>query len=207
MAAARIRGTAARLAGYTLVLAALAHLATGCGFFDIRSPAAPVPGVRVPRAQPVDPDSVLFNFEQAVIFKLDGLAQYDEALAETFALILDPVDVSELGLAADSLTKAQDVFAQRVFSQETADSLFFFFGDVPPQNTGGQALYEAIPYELQFLRQEADSVVLVGTVKGTADITVTEGEQIWAMTRWVDERDPGGLESWGRVHGSRAIIQ
>jgi hypothetical protein len=175
----------------------------GCGMFEIRDPVSPSGGPACRRVSPIDSDKVLENFAQAIGCKLDGMGQYEEALAESFHLVLDIIDVQEMAGAVDSLNRSQDVDAQRLVAGDIPDSLFFAFGDIEPERTDTTAFYLDIPYELQLIRQEGDSLI----VKGKAELTLIEtGPGTWVMTRWVDEReDP--FTSFGRWHAERAIVQ
>jgi hypothetical protein len=187
---------------------------TGCGLFSIRDPVAPVdPGPEIPRRTPTEPEDVLFNFEEAVKHKVDGLSQYAEALHDDFHLVLDIIDVQELGIeGVDSLSKQRDLDAQRIWSQDTcavpadcdADSFYFAFDNQQPSTeTDTTAFYLDIPYELQFIVQQNNSVS--ATLAGKAELTMVKDEQttLWSLRRWVDKREEPNT-SFGRWHGERA---
>lgn len=202
------KGTGKGVWVFLVLLGGVIWNLTGCGLFDIRDPVEPEKNARVPpRAEPLDPDSVLFNFTWAVRYDIDGLQLYEESLRDAFHLVLDPFDVQELGLDVDSLTRNQDVTAQRRWSQELPDSFAFSFSSqIVERTTDSTAQYLDIPYELQLIRQEGDSLITTETIRGTADLfllrdrTTTE----WALRRWVDQRqDP--FKSFGRWHGERAL--
>jgi hypothetical protein len=196
-------GTKRVLPGFFLTYTALALIA-GCGLFTIRDVVAPdETGDGIPRKQAIDPDSVLCNLEVAIRYKIGGLGLYEDSLAESFFLVLDIVDVQELGVAGlDSLSKSEDAAAQRLVSTDSPDSFYFAFGEVTPERTDTTAFYLDIPYELQMIDDEG---VTVETIKGKADVTVAEDNVgTWAVTRWVDQREDPFL-SFGRWHGERAI--
>jgi hypothetical protein len=185
--------------------AAAAVQAAGCGFFDIREPAEPVGPSSCPRANPVDPESVLVNFESAIRCKENGLSIYDESLADGFQLVLDIVDAQDLSL--DSLSKAQDLDAQQILSETVSDSLDFAFTRVEPERSSSTiARYLDMPYVLRFLRRQGSVFVPVDSVRGIADtLSVTEqANGTWAVSRWVDQRQAPFL-SFGRWHGDRVI--
>jgi hypothetical protein len=76
---------------------------------------------------------------------------------------------------------------------------------VTPERTDTTAFYLDIPYEMQLIRQNGDSLVIENTIKGKAELSLREvGSGTWALTRWVDEReDP--FTSFGRWHAERAV--
>ena len=178
----------------------------GCGLFEIRQPVAPPgEGTGPPHRIPDAPDDVLFNFSEAVKFKLDGLSQYEEALAEDFQLILDTIDAQDLGTGVDSLDRTTDVSAQRIRSSESpADSFHFAFGSEPVVDEGDIARYFDIQYTLQIIDQQADS--LISTVEGLAVLTLRQDLQttLWSLTRWEDKR-VGESVSFGKWHGEKAV--
>ena len=190
-------GTRLNWTGFLILGWMLGSLAMGCGMFDIRAPVAPGTGPEVgpPRASPVAPESVLFNFTHAIRYQLNGLQQLGSSLAETFHLVLDEGDVGEINIPGiDSLEKARTVKAQELRSQESsADSFYFAFDESEAQKIeeGSTAYYLDIPYELRILVRQGDSLVVSQTISGKSDLYLAEllGGQ-WAITRWVDQRQP-----------------
>ena len=161
--------------------------------------------MEIPHRTPIEPEDVLFNFEEAVKHKVDGLSQYAEALHDDFHLVLDIIDVQELGIeGVDSLSKQRDQDVQRIWSEELPDSFYFAFGDQQPSTeTDTTAFYLDIPYELQFIVQQNDSVR--ATLAGKAELTMLKDPQttLWSLRRWVDKREEPNT-SFGRWHGERA---
>lgn len=184
---------------------------SGCGMFDLREPVAPLePGSGIPGLPWDSPENVLFNFAEAVKANRDGLVQYGDALADEFELHLDAIDVLELGAdGREFLCKAADTEAQSTRAGELealmagTDSLSFVFGDVLPERTDTTAFYLDIPYELQLIRPEGDSLI----VEGKAELFMLENRQTleWAITRWIDKREDPAT-SFGRWHGERAVV-
>ena len=181
--------------------------ALGCGMFSIRDPVAPDGGAGCPPPlAAIDAPNVLANFGLAVGCKVDGIGQYENALAEDFFLVLDLIDVQELG-TVDSLSRSQDVNAQQLLSTDSPDSFYFAFGEQDPERTTDTtAFYLDIPYELQIIDQQRDS--LITTISGKAEISLAEDPETadWSITRWVDKREELN-KSFGRWHGERAIQQ
>ena len=199
-------GTRERLGGFLFLGLVLGSVGIGCGMFDIRPPTPP-PGVGSgpPHASPVDPESVLYNFTQAIRYQTDGLQQYDGTLAESFHLVLDQEDVRDIGIAGlDSLSKPRDIDAQRLRCQESSsDSFYFAFGNATPIKEGQTAYYLDIPYELRILVHQGDSLVVTQTIKGTSDVFLAQGlASNWAITRWVDQRE-NPFTSLGRWHAEK----
>lgn len=197
-----LRGTKRAWPVFLLVLAALGAQ-PGCGLFSIRAPVEPPAGGGIPRRAFIDPDSVLYNLEVAIDYRVDGLGLYDEALNERFSLVLDPLDAAELGTGVDSLDKATDVGAQRLVSQDTslADSVYFAFGDVQADRKDTTAFYLDMPYQMYLYGPQGDTT----QVCGKADLTVVENTAgAWSLTRWVDKRQGCDL-SFGRLHAEKAI--
>lgn len=178
----------------------------GCGLFDIREPVEPpVEGSGPPHRNPVEPGDVLFNFSEAVKFKLDGLSQYEEALAADFQLILDGIDAQDLGAGIDSLDRETDVSSQRIRASESeADSFHFAFGNEPVVDEGDIARYFDIQYTLTVIDQQTDSTT--STVTGRAVLTLRQDLQttLWSLTRWEDKRI-GDAVSLGKWHGEKAV--
>lgn len=202
-----LTGTGERWGGYLLVGLVLGSLGIGCGMFDIRNPIPPPkPGSGPPHAIPVAPESVLFNFEQAIRYQTDGLDQYGKTLAETFHLVLDQADVADIGIpGTDSLSKSCDVDAQRLRSGESsADSFYFAFGNATPTKEGQTAYYLDIPYELDILVRQGDTLAVTQTIKGTSDLYLAQSQatSTWAITRWVDQRE-APITSLGRWHAEK----
>lgn len=204
-------GTRHRLSGF-LWLAALGLYGFlglygyGCGSFSIRDPVQPAGGgLSCKRLNPSNEDSVLANFAQSIECKLDGTSLYSESLADSFWLIVDPLDVADMVEPRDSLSKSQDVAAQerRVSDAAAADTFSFSFGSMKPtETTDKTAFYLDMPYELFLIRQDSTQT---DTIKGKADITVQEiTTGTWALIRWVDKRqDP--YTSFGRWHAEVAL--
>ena len=184
---------------------------TGCGMFDLRNPVEPPnPGPGIPSLPWTSPENVLFNFAEAVKANRDGLVQYGDALAEPFELRLDAIDVLEMGAGGrEFLCKAADTDAQRTRAGELealmtgTDSLSFVFGNIEPERTDTTAFYLDIPYELQLIRPEGDSLI----VQGKAELFMLENRQTleWEITRWIDKREDPAT-SFGRWHGERAVV-
>jgi len=203
-------GTRRQGGGFLLAGLAMASVAVGCGLFEIREPSKPIePGGGPPRAAPVAPESVLFNFTQAVRYQLDGLGQYEESLWEQYFLVLDQLDVIDIGIPGiDSLSRSRDTEAQRLRSQESpADSFFFAFGDAEPERIGSTAFYQDLPYELQILVPDGDSLKVNLILRGKVDLNLAEVQAgKWVITRWADEReDP--FVSFGRWHAEQVGSQ
>jgi len=181
---------------------------TGCGMFDLREPVAPpVPGPGIPSLPPESSDNVLFNFAEAVKANRDGLVQYGDALAEGFVLTLDAIDA--ISSRREFLCKPADTDAQRTRAGELEalmavdDSLSFEFGTVTVERTDTTAIYLDIPYKLQLIRTEGDSLI----AEGTADLYLLENRTnlVWEITAWTDKRkDPA--TSFGRWHADRATV-
>ncbi len=204
----RFSGTPGIWPVFTVLMPALVGHAFGCGMFSIRNPIPPPDGgVGCPPPLVADnAANVLTNFGQAVRCKVDGIGQYQDALAEGFFLVLDLIDVQELG-TVDSLNRLQDVNAQQLLSTDSPDSFYFAFGEqTPERTTDTTAFYLDIPYELQIIDQQRDS--LLTTISGKAEISLAEDPETlnWSITRWVDKREEPN-KSFGRWHGERAIQQ
>jgi hypothetical protein len=200
-------GTGRGWAVFLWLVAFAAVETAGCGLFKIRDPVQPVLPKGCPRAAAVSPESVLVNFEYAMGCKGDGLVNYGDALAETYSLVLDQNDVPEIGNGLDSLSKSQDVDAQRILTSALPDSFHFVFGDPGSTKESGTTFsYFTMPYLLQLIRAQGDSFVVADTILGTADITLAEQQAgQWALTRWVDTRSEK-YKSFGRWHGERVVV-
>lgn len=182
----------------------------GCGMFDLRDPVAPPDlGPGIPSLPPNDPANVLFNFAEAVKANRDGFVQYGETLQEAFELRLDALDVIEGSDERVYLCKAADTDAQRRRAEEleglmaSSDSVSYEFGfDTPTDESDTTAYYLDIPYELQLIRSEGDSLI----ARGKAEIYMLKNEQLeWEISIWIDKRqDPA--TSFGRWHADKAVV-
>jgi hypothetical protein len=175
----------------------------GCGLFDIRDPIEPRNPVGCRRVSPVNAESVLVNFESALGCKGAGIGQYEDALSDEFQLVLDEVDSLDLGFSF--LTKEQSRQALSLLTESIADSFRFEFDLVTPVEGPDTTSYLDMPYRLDFLRRQGDTLAVVGTVAGTTDLSLAEQlAGTWAITRWVDQRSEG-VTSFGRWQGERVI--
>lgn len=199
-----VRGTKRWWPVFLLVLAGLGSQ-PGCGLFSIRAPVEPPPGEKIPRKAFIDPDSVLYNIEVAVRYKSLGVPLYDEALEERFSLVLDPLDVLELGTGVDSLDKTDDIGAQRLIASDTAlpDSFYFAFGNVQAERKDTTAFYLDMPYHLYLIDTQGDTT---DVICGKADLSMVESQKgAWSLRRWLDKRQDECDVSFGRFHAERAI--
>jgi hypothetical protein len=206
-----LAGTEKRRGGYLFLGLVLGSLGIGCGMFDIRAPTPPPkPGSGPPHASPVAPESVLFNFEQAIRYQTNGLDQFDKTLFDTFHLVLDQADVADIGIPGiDSLSKTRTYDAQQLRSGECpktgtcpADSFYFAFGNATPTKEGQTAYYLDIPYELRILVRQGDTLAVTQTIKGTSDLYLALQANTWSITRWVDQRE-FPLTSLGRWYAEK----
>ncbi len=201
------RGTRAALGGLILgaVMAALALSA--CGLFDIRDPVAPT-GENLCLKPPANSDdNVLVNFTLAMNCGKGGLSLMDQTLGPDFVFELDPLDAADFN-GRDSLTRAEDYQAHQTIVNNVADSLYFEFTPVQPIREGTSSLYEDMPYLLELLIQQADTLEVAGTYSGTVDLTVVEsGAGEWVMRRWKDQGDESLNNTLGALYATYAIEQ
>jgi hypothetical protein len=169
-------------------------LAAGCGFFDLRSPVPPEEIVVIPSLPWNTADNVLYNMEQAIRYKQDGLAQYEESLSE--------LDFQELGTGLVYLSRESDIAAHRRFVNDIPDSFYFAFGEeLTRTETDTTVFYDDIPYELLYIGPAGDTV---GTARGVAELLVKEVRAArWAVATWVDQRADTS-KTLGFLHGERA---
>jgi hypothetical protein len=184
----------------SLAALGLALVAGGCDLFDTREPFPPIGDI--PRHVPNAPDSVLYNFEVALEYRIAGSSQLSEALGPQFFIALDPPDANRLG-GLELVGKPDVERAVRDFMQlrvrnasvrMTMDNV-----TVRPTGTADSAFYDDLPYTLEIFR-EGD---VLERVAGFADLSVTVQQNgNWAFQRWVDIGDQDDLtETFGYYMG------
>ena len=130
-----------------ILAAVTAFIVAGCGLFETREPEDPLPPP--PRHTPSAPESVLYNFEQGLEFKVVGASQLSEALGPNFILLIDPPDQDDLN-GLEAVPKPDFEKANRDFLSLRVGGNFLdmdFRDDlVPPRPEGpDSAFYDDLP--------------------------------------------------------------
>ncbi len=199
-------GTRRRLLGFVVALAVAGPILASCGMFSIRKPVEPGTGGQAcARRNPIDPDSVLYNFSKAMGCGSDGIPQFDETLGPGFQLALDALDVQNRQGARDTLTAEEVKLGQQGLVNSTTDSLYFVFSRVEPTRTSGTAFYERMPYTLQFIERQADTTIVTRTISGEVNLTATElSAGSWVLSLWGDLRDGSDNQTLGSFYDQTA---
>ncbi|NNF08315.1 MAG: hypothetical protein HKN21_16250 [Candidatus Eisenbacteria bacterium] len=178
-----------------------------CGFFDTRTPVTPPePSDCLESRSASQFANILFNFEASVRCDLEGLTQLEETLSDDFRMTFDVVDSSEINVGSVGKDDFVEAYRLEATSLGESDSLFFQFGEVPPEDTGDQVFYDDIPYELFFLTVVSpDSAEVIEVFSGLADLTLkTNDFGDFELVTWVDFNDESPNLSFGRLIAENA---
>ncbi len=190
-----------------LTLLSVAVLAPSCGVFDTRDPEPPSDGgSETPWEQPVNPNAVLFNFVNAILYLDQG--NYEQIQAEDFWFVPDPVDVeyflSTVGVNVfEDWGRDEELTAVRLIFTDSESLEVAIVEDSREEDTQ-QAL---IRLYYTFRRRLAPEVAAdpVATFKGFAEIHMRADNQgFWSIDSWEDTEVETEFNTWGRLKGSTA---
>ena len=190
-----------------LGLLSVAVLAPSCGVFDTRDPEPPTDGGNgTPWEQPVNPNAVLFNFVNAILYQDDG--NYEQIHAEDFWFVPDPVDtlyfLSTVGVNVfRDWGRDKELTAIRLIFTDSESLEVAIVEDSREEDTQ-QAL---IRLYYTFRRRLAPEVAedSVATFKGFAEIHMRADNQgFWSIDSWEDTEVETEFNTWGRLKGSTA---
>jgi len=178
---------------YAALLAALVTLTlAGCGYFAPRDPEEP--GDAPPRHSPTEPESVLYNFEVALEYKVVGAPQLSESLDPDFLMELDVFDSNRLSGLME-IFKPEFERANRDFLSlrvQGNDIDFKFRTDVVPVDkiSADLAFCDNLPYELLIYPHGGSITDTVEFIVGEVDLTLRSVTN-WAILTWTDYDKPG----------------
>jgi hypothetical protein len=171
-----------------LLVAALLAVTAGCGLFKVRDPMAPIDEGKIPHHTATDPESVLFNFSTGFSYKTIGESAIRTALSDDFHFVLDPSDLIDVGVSADSLTKSETVtgldsfFKSKVPKDDVTITFDLHDVGVVSKDYTDVKYYWYVPYEVRISSGGNPKQ----TYGGKTNIYFKRPGSVWLLYSWVD---------------------
>ncbi|HEX7878652.1 MAG TPA: hypothetical protein VF720_04550, partial [Candidatus Eisenbacteria bacterium] len=192
---------------HAAMFAALATLTlAGCGYFAPRDPDEP--GDPPDRHAPTAPESVLFNFQQALQEKVLGAPQLAETIDPDFILDLDERDSDRLNglqvIFKDEFETANRLFLSLRIGANDLSVLFDTTSTPLVPETADSAFYNRLPYKLLVFPQGQS--VAIDSIKGEVNLRFKRRTN-WAIVAWEDfDVDQLRTETYGYYMGFYAGV-